>query len=173
MKVVCVLIEHNARQQVHNVRRRGAKKDAGGEAIGQLALGINERHEVIELLLCWQHRGEQQIRHFFEIESLVNGFHVYQVIQVVAAIAQNTFVGNFVAVIHKVAMNVCHVRDASNHARAVGSAQAALDIVFLIEAGVHFVDGVECIVQDELLFCVIRHATSLYVSCETQPFGIV
>ena len=173
MKVVRVLIEHNARKQVHDVRRRGAKKDASGEAIGQLALGINERYKVIELPLRWQHCGEQQICYFFEIEALINGFHVYQVIQVVATITQNAFIGNFVAIIHKVTMNVCHVRDAGNHARAVGIAQAALDGVFLVEAGVHFVDGVECIVQNEFLFCVIRHATSLYVSDGTQPFGIV
>ena len=71
---------------------------------------------------------EQQVHKLLVTEAALAGSALDQVVDAVATKRQTTLAGFLVAFVHHVAVDVGDLGDAGNHARAVGVAQAALDV---------------------------------------------
>ena len=132
--VFCFIIEgvqlqHRATHSVHQIARGRLHDVIRREAIGQVALGGNKVVEGFQLLGRRKLARHKQVRRFLEAETVFSNSMVDQIGNTVAAIRQASAVGNFIALRNNVAMHVRDIRNANHNARAVGIAQASLDIV--------------------------------------------
>ena len=91
VRIVGVQVQNGARQHVHQVARRYGHERIGGEAVGQLALGIYGGHEAVEALLVGQVAHQQQVAQLLEREAPLGTLLAEQVVQLVAAQAQRAF----------------------------------------------------------------------------------
>ena len=135
-------------------------------------MGIDLGHETVQLLLRGKRPHKQQIGHLLESEAAVGPLVAQQVVYVVAAVGQMALVGHLNIIGHYVAMHVGDIRNASNNARAVGVAQAALHVEALVAAGVHGVDGHEVLVKGKLAVRRHRQLLSIDSAAEEGPSSI-
>ena len=139
--------QDGAGHHVHDVRGRVGHEHRGGEAVGQLALGVDDLHEAVQALARGQLAHEQQVRHFLVGEAAARVQIAQEVVDVVAAQAQGTLRGHTFAVGDHVAVHVGHVGHARQYAGAVGVAQAALHVVGSVVLRINGVHLVEVLVQ--------------------------
>ena len=123
-----VEMKHAAAQHVHHVFG-GAREDVVvHEAAGQVALVVEQARERGEVLPGGQVAREQQVHKLLVAEAALACGALDQVVDAVTTKRQATLAGFLVAFVHHVAVNVGDLGDAGDHARAVGVAQAALDV---------------------------------------------
>ena len=151
-----VQMQDGAGHHVHQVGRRVAHENVGGEAVGQLALGIDHLHEAGQTLAGGQLAHEQQVGHLLVGEAALGIQIAQQIIDIVAAQAQASLGRHLLAVGHYITVHVGHVGHARQHAGPIGVAQTALHVVGLIMLGVDGVHLVEVLVQ--------AHATRLILA---------
>ena len=104
--------------------------------------------EVGELVGGGKRAGQQQVGDLLVAEAALALGGLDQVADVVAAIAQVALVGLDAAVDAAVAVDVRDRGEADQDARAVGVAQAALDVVRGVEPRVDVVDGAAALVEE-------------------------
>ncbi len=163
VRVMAVEEEHRSSQHVHDVGRRVAHDHGGGEAVRQLALGVNDLDEGIKLGLRGKLAHKQQIGDFFKGKATIARLVAEEVVEVVAAQAKRALVSQLFAVGDNVAVHVGNIGHAGDHARAVGVAQAALDVIAVVVSRIDAVNLSEFVEQADLLgvFGVDDHLFSL------------
>ena len=117
------------------------------EALGQLTARIDAGLEVAKLVCRGKRAGHEEIGCFLVAKTVLCLGVVDKVGDVVAAIDQVALVGHDAVVGLVVAVDVRDGREAHQHARAVGVAQAALDVVLLVKVLVDDVNLFEALVE--------------------------
>ena len=139
--------QRGALQDVHDgVAVRRAREDAQ-VALGQLLAGVDARAEIVELLARGEAPGNEQVGHLLVAKAILGLRAVDELVDVVAAIDQPAVVGLDAVVGPVVAVHVGDRREAHEHAGAVRVAQAALDVVLLVQLLRHHVHVLVAVVE--------------------------
>ena len=133
-RVVRALIEgveqqRRTREHVHDGTRLRRAREQAQIASGQLAAGVDAGVEVRKLTRARQATGDEQVRHLLVAEATDTMRFRDEVIEVIAADDEVALVRHDLAIDLVVAVNVRDGREAHEHARSVGVAQAAFDVV--------------------------------------------
>ena len=121
--------QHGALKHIHDARRHRGHGELFDVLVAQMPKSAQTFTKAVELFLSGQRARNEQIGDLFVAVAVLGLGVVDQVLDVVAAQRELALVGHDLAVDLVVAV---HVRDAGktrDHTRAVGVAQAALDVM--------------------------------------------
>ena len=135
--IVAVQGQQAPGQGVHHVSGGGLHHHVTDKILGQMAILIEHLAERIQLLLGGKLPENEKVHRFLKAEALLSQAALYQLPDVVAAIVQHTLAGDGVVIIDGVALDLGNAGKAGQHTAAVGIAQAALDVVALVELPVN------------------------------------
>ena len=130
--IVAVERQNGAGERVHHVAGRDLHDDVAHEAARQAAVIVQQTAELLELCRGRQFAEEQQVNRLLKAEALVPERAIHQLAHVVPAVVQHALTGDGVVAVNGVALDLGDASQARQHAAAVGIAQAALDVIFLI-----------------------------------------
>ncbi len=131
--------QHRTREHIHDVDRDVACNQMLGEAVRQLALLVDGLFKKEQLFTRGQLAAHEKVGDLLETEAAFAKYVLHQVFDIVAAESQMTFNRGFAVIGNDVAVNIRNVRDAGDHARSIGIAQAALDDVRIEIGRIHLV----------------------------------
>ena len=115
VRVVRVQLQHRAREHVHKVGRHIEHVDGRDEAIGKLALGVDDADEALELALRGKLAKQQQVGDLLEVEPAL-GTALHQIAQLVATVKQRALIGYLHAIAHHIAVHIRDVRGTGDDA---------------------------------------------------------
>ena len=121
--------QYGALEHVHDARRHRGHRELFNVLVAQMSKGAQALTKAVELFLVGQRTRDKQIGDFFVAVAILGLGIVDQILDAVAAKRELALIGHDLSVDLVVAV---HVRDAGktrDHTRAVGVAQAALDVV--------------------------------------------
>ena len=121
--------QHGALEHVHDARRHRGHRELFDVLVAQMSKGAQALAKAVELFLVGQRTRDKQIGDFLVAVAILGLGIVDQVFDAVAAKRELALIGHDLSVDLVVAVHIRDASEARDHARAVGIAQAALDIV--------------------------------------------
>ena len=121
--------QHGALEHIHDARRHRGHGELFDVFVAQMPKGAQALAKTVELLFVGQRARDKQIGDFFVAIAILGLGIVDQILDAIAAQRELALVGHDFAVDLVVAVHIRDTGKARDHARAVGIAQAALDVV--------------------------------------------
>ena len=121
--------QHGALEHVHDARRHRGHGELFDVLVAQMPKGTQTLAKTVELLFVGQRTRDEQVGDLFVAVTILGLGVVDQILDVVAAQRELALVGHDLAVDLVVAVHVRDAGKARDHARAVGIAQTALDVM--------------------------------------------
>ena len=121
--------QHGALEHVHDARRHRGHRELFDVLVAQMSKGAQALAKAVELFLVGQRTRDKQIGDFLVAVAILGLGIVDQILDAVAAQRELALIGHDLSVDLVVAVHIRDASEARDHARAVGIAQAALDIV--------------------------------------------
>ena len=121
--------QHGALKHVHDARRHRGHGELFDVLVAQMPKGAQTFAKAVEFLLVGQRTRDEQVGDLFVAITILGLGAVDQVLDAIAAQRELALVGHDLAVDLVVAVHVRDAGKARDHARAVGIAQTALDVM--------------------------------------------
>ena len=121
--------QHGALKHVHDARRHRGHGELFDVLVAQVPKGAQTSAKAVEFLLVGQRARDKQVGDLFVAIAILGLGAVDQVLDAIAAQRELALVGYDLAVDLVVAVHVRDAGKARDHARAVGIAQTALDVM--------------------------------------------
>ena len=122
--------QHGTLKHIHDARRHRGHRELFNVLIAQMSKGAQALAKAVELILVGQRTRDKQIGDFLVAVAILGLGIVDQILDAVAAKRELALVGYDLAVDLVVAVHVRDAGKARDHARAIGIAQTALDVMF-------------------------------------------
>ena len=122
--------QHGALKHIHDARRHRGHGELLDVFAAQMPKSAQAFTKSVELLFVGQRARDEQVGDLFVAIAILGLGAVDQVLDAIAAQRELALVGHDLAVDLVVAVHVRDAGEARDHARAVGIAQATLDVVF-------------------------------------------
>ena len=126
--------QYGALEHVHDARRHRGHRELFNVLVTQVSKGAQALAKAVELFLVGQRTRDKQIGDFLVAVAILGLGIVDQILDAVAAKRELALIGHDLSVDLVVAVHIRDTSEARDHARAVGIAQAALDIVLFEQA---------------------------------------
>ena len=126
--------QHGALKHIHDARRHRGHGELFDVLIAQVPKSAQTSAKTVELLFVGQRARDEQVGDLFVAIAILGLGVVDQVLDAVAAQRKLALVGHDFAVDLVVAVHVRDAGKARDHARAIGIAQAALDVMLYEQA---------------------------------------
>ena len=125
--IVCVQSGDGAAHLVHDVGGWRSHDHVCHEIKRQLPVQRQQGAEIVQLPLGGQHAEHQQIDQLFVAETVVRPAASHKIVQVDTAVIQTALLGDALAVVDIVTLNVAYLCQTDHHAGAVGIAEPSFD----------------------------------------------
>ena len=126
--------QHGALKHIHDARRHRGHGELADVLVAQVPKSAQTFAKTVKLFLGGQRARDEQVGDLFVAIAILGLGVVDQVLDAIAAQRKLALVGHDFAVDLVVAVHVRDAGKARDHARAVGIAQAALDVVLYEQA---------------------------------------
>ena len=121
--------QHGALKHIHDARRHRGHGELFDVLVAQVPKSAQTSAKTVELLFVGQRARDEQIGDFFVAVAILRLGVVDQILDAVATKRELALIGHDFAVDLVVAVHVRDAGKARDHARAIGIAQTALDVV--------------------------------------------
>ena len=121
--------QHGALKHIHDARRHRGHGELADVFVAQMPKSTQAFAKTVKLFLGGQGARDEQIGDFFVAVAVLGLGVVDQILDAVATKREFALIGHDLTVDLVVAVHIRDASEARDHARAVGIAQAALDIV--------------------------------------------